>query len=139
LLFPDAKIVQCVRDPLDICLSCYFNNFRTLPFTYSLNAIGQTWKAYRKLMDHWRALSIPMMDMHYETLVADAEGEIHRLLEYCGLDWDDSCLRFHENDREVATVSKDQVNQPVYKESVGRWRKYEAHLAELKRVLNVPD
>jgi len=139
LLFPDAPIISCTRDPLDTCVSCYFHNFRTLPFTYDLVALGKTWREYRKLMDHWHGLSIPMMDLRYESLVDDVEGMIRKLLAYCGLDWDDRCLRFHESGREVATVSKDQVNQPVYKKSVGRWRNYEAHLSELKRVLNYTD
>ena len=138
LLFPDAPIISCTRDPLDTCLSCYFNNFRTLPFTYDLVALGQTWRAYRKLMDHWHTLSIPMMEFRYETLVEDVEEMSRKLLAYCGLDWDESCLRFHENARIVATVSKDQVNQPIYRKSVGRWKNYEAHLEDLKRALQYP-
>ena len=136
LLFPDAAIIHCTRDALDTCLSCYFNNFTGLPYTYDLTTLGRTWRLYHRLMQHWRALSIPMFDLSYEALVTDTESVSRALLEYCGLTWNDACLGFHRNARVVTTVSHDQVNQPVYTSSVGRWKHYERHLGRLIDTLN---
>ena len=130
-LFPNAAIIHCTRDPRDTCLSCYFHNFQGLPYTYDLASLGQTWRIYRRLMQHWKDIQIPMLELPYEALVDDVEGWSRRLLEYCGLPWNDACLRFHENDRIVSTVSHDQVTRPIYTSSVGRWRHYERHLGPL--------
>jgi hypothetical protein len=91
-------------------------------------------------MAHWRAVRpLPMLEVVYEELVEDVEGGSRRLLEFCGLPWDDRCLRFYENPRSVRTVSKLQVRQPVYKSALGRWRRYAAHLAPLRRALGLPE
>ena len=85
-------------------------------------------------MAHWRAvLRVPILDMRYEMTVADPEQSARRLVEFCGLDWDDRCLRFYEHGRVVTTPSYDQVRQPIYKKSVARWKRYEKHLEPLKR------
>lgn len=135
-LFPDATFVHCIRDPLDACLSCYMNNFSVLPYSYDLTSLGQTWREHQRLMQHWQNISIPMMTLSYEALVADQERVSRQLVEYCGLVWDEACLKFHENDRKVLTVSFDQVNQPMYNSSVGRWKNYETHLGPLVNALN---
>ncbi len=131
MLFPGAAIVHCTRDPLDTCLSCYFNNFTGLPYTCDLTSLGGTWRLYDRLMQHWRALSMPMFELSYEALTGDTERVSRALVEYCGLTWNDACLSFYKTDRVVTTVSRDQVNQHVYRSSVGRWKHYEKHLAPL--------
>ena len=135
-LFPDSAIIHCTRDPRDTCISCYMNNFTSLPYSYDLTSLGKTWREYRRLMQHWETMSVPMMTLSYEALVNDQERVSRQLVEYCGLQWDEACLHFEDNDRNVLTVSRDQVNQPIYRSSVGRWRNYEGHLDPLIDALN---
>lgn len=137
LLFPEARVIHCVRDPLDTCLSCYFQNFdERLPYTYNLRQLGAYYAHYRRLMDHWRSvLDGPFLELQYEDLVADQEGVSRTLVEFCGLEWDPRCLRFYETRRAVATASYDQVRRPLYNSSVGRWRHYERHLGPLREAL----
>ena len=137
LLFPRARVIHCRRDPLDVCLSCYFQDFTNLPFSYDLADIGQYYRKYEQLMAHWwSALPLQILDLRYEELVADEETVSRRMVDFCGLDWDDACLTFHENDRPVQTASKWQVRQPIYKTSVARWKRYERHLGPLKAALD---
>jgi len=90
-------------------------------------------------MAHWRrVLPVPMLEVSYEDLVANQEAVSRRLVDFCGLDWDERCLRFHENRRPVKTLSVLQVRQPMYTSSVGRWQRYAAHLGPLLRVLEIP-
>lgn len=137
LMFPRARIVHCVRDPLDTCLSTYFQAFdASLTFTSDLGYIGSFYRGYRRLMEHWRSvLELPMLDVVYEELVADQERHSRRLIEFLGLDWDEACMRFHESKRITVTASNDQVRQPVYRTSVTRYRHYEAHLGPLMAAL----
>jgi tetratricopeptide (TPR) repeat protein len=137
LLFPQARIIHCVRDPLDTCLSCYFQDFdERLPFTYDLTLLGAYYAEYQRLMAHWRSvLDSPWLEVRYEDLVADQEGVSRVLVEHCGLEWDERCLRFYETQRLVSTASYDQVRQPLYSRSVGRWRYYERHLGPLRQAL----
>jgi len=136
-LFPGARIVHCRRDPMDSCLSCYFQNFSHGNFqTYRLAHLGAFYRVYEEMMAHWRAvLDLPILDLSYEALVADIEGESRRLVAFLGLDWDPRCLHFHESKRIVNTASFDQVRRPVYGDSVGRWRHYAAHLGPLREAL----
>jgi hypothetical protein len=98
--------------------------------------MGAVYVAYERLMAHWRdVLKIPMLEVKYEALVADQEGLTREMIEYCGLDWDDRCLRFYEGKRPVLTASYDQVNRPIYSSSVGRYRNFEKHLGPLKAAL----
>jgi len=138
LLFPEARIIHCVRDPLDTCLSCYFQQFAEGQFfTHDLGTLGAYYRQYLRLMNHWRkVLTVPMMEVRYEELVADQEGVSRKIVAHCGLKWDERCLRFHETQRVVATASYDQVRQPLYSRSVGRWQHYERHLEPLRRALN---
>ncbi len=136
LLFPHARIIHTRRDPLDTCLSCYFQNFSgTHQYTRDLGRLGQHYRNYERLMNHWRRLDIPFMDVEYEALVEDLETVSRRMTDYCGLDWSEACVRFYESGRVSDSASYNQVNKPVYKTSVGRWRNYEQYLAPLREVL----
>ncbi len=137
LLFPDARVVHCVRDPLDTCLSCYFQDFAmSQPYSYDLANLGAFYRDYERLMEHWKTvLTIPMLDVSYEEMISDQEAVSRRLIEFCGLEWDDDCLQFHTTERFVATSSYDQVRQPIYSSSVRRWEKYEAYIGPLREAL----
>ncbi len=137
-LYPGARVVHCRRDPLDTCLSCYFQNFRRGNFqTYDLGHLGQYFVQYQRLMDYWReVLDVRILDVAYEDVVADLEGQSRRLVDFVGLEWDERCLRFYDSDRLVSTASYDQVRQPIYTRSVGRWRHYERHLGPLRAALD---
>ncbi|HEY3813594.1 MAG TPA: sulfotransferase [Caulobacteraceae bacterium] len=134
LSLPGAAIIHCRRDPRDVAVSCFAGRFNDgLAFSYDLAELGRYWRAYDALMQHWRAVLPPgrMLEVPYEALVDDVEAWARRLLAHCGLDWDDACLRFHESDRPVLTSSMAQVRRPIYRSSVGRWRRFEAHLTPL--------
>jgi tetratricopeptide (TPR) repeat protein len=130
LLFPKARIIHCVRNPIDTCLSSYFRDFRgNHPYTYDLEDLAVYYKGYERIMAHWRdALQIPMLEVHYEEMVTDQEGTSRKIIEYCGLDWEPSCLDFHRSGRDVKTASYQQVRRPIYTTSVERWRRYEKHI-----------
>ena len=132
-LFPNCRVIHCVRNPVDTCLSCYFQDFfRGNVETFDLGHLGAYYVQYRRLMDHWReVLDLPIMDIVYEELVTDLEGQSRKMIDFVGLEWDPQCLRFHESGRVVNTASHDQVRQPIYHRSVGRWRHYEKHLGTL--------
>ena len=134
LLFPQASIIHCRRDPLDTGLSIYFQNFLDEHnYAKDLFNIGVHYHQYQRLMHHWKqVLSLPILDVEYEELVDNQEAVTRRMLEFCGLEWDAACLRFHELDRHVATASYEQVRQPIYTKSVGRWRNYEQYLVPLR-------
>lgn len=132
-LFPNARIIHTARHPLDTCLSCYFQNFgNTHLYSSNLRDLGEVYRIYEKLMAHWhKTLSIRILDVSYEALVSDPEREVRTLLEFCDLSWDPRCLEFHKTKRYINTASYDQVRQPIYRNSVGRWKHYESHLSEL--------
>ena len=133
VLFPNARIVLCRRDLRDVCLSCFFQSFSEgLPWSNNLADCANRALEIEQLVTHWRAvLPLPLMELQYETLVADLEGESRRLIEFIGLPWDPACLAFHKTERQVMTASLWQVRQPLYSSSVGRWRHYRRHLAPL--------
>jgi tetratricopeptide (TPR) repeat protein len=137
LILPNARIVDARRYPLDACLSCYRQHFaKGQPFTFDLSEIGQYYLEYEQLMEHWHAV-LPgrVLTVQYEEVVAGLEGQVRRLLEYCGLPWEDACLRFNETDRPIRTPSAEQVRQPIYDRSIGFWRHYREELGELIEVL----
>ncbi len=138
LLFPEAAIIHCVRDAVDTCASCFFQNFGDRnPYTADLAHLGAYYVQYRRLMRHWQeALDRPILDVVYEDLVGDVEGTTRAMLNCCGLEWEVACLRFHENRRFVQSASHDQVRRPLYATSIGRSRRYLAHLAPLLAVLS---
>ena len=138
LLFPGARIIHCRRDPVDTCLSAYFQDFSSNhPYAYDLSNLGSFYRGYLKLMTHWRnVIRLPLFEISYEDLVEDNERVIRSLVEFCGLGWDDRCLNFYETRRFVGTASNDQVNRPLYRESMQRWKNYERYLQPLLNALN---
>lgn len=132
-LFPGARVVHCVRDPIDTCFSCYSTHLGPAhSYTNRLSDLAAVYRVYRTMMDHWRrVISLPVLEVRYEALVEQTEPGARSLVEFVGLPWDDRCLRFHENTRIVHTASIDQVRRPIYRTSVQRWRNYESHLGEL--------
>lgn len=132
LLYPEAPVIHCQRDPRDTCLSMYFQNFAgNHPFCYDLGHLGRYYGHYLRLMDHWRRLGISFLDLPYEELLEEPEEWVARILHYVGLPWDDRCLAFHESKRVVRTASYQQVRKPLYKSSRGRWQRYASHLGPL--------
>jgi len=131
-LFPRARFVYCSRDPRDISLSCYFQLFSdgAQHFSYNLADCVSRCRDVQRLAAHWlMLLPANMIEMNYEALVTDLEGESRRLIEFLGLDWEPACLDFHRTERTVATISHWQVRQPIYSTSIGRWRNYERFVA----------
>lgn len=141
MLFPGARVIHCVRDPLDTCLSCFFKNFSYgNSYAFDLGHLGLYYRQYQRLMAHWReVVELPVLDVRYEDLVADPEAVSRSLVDFCGLPWDPACLRFYENPRVVNTASYDQVRRPVYRDSVGRWRRYQAFIEPLREALGCSD
>lgn len=139
MALPEAKIIHCVRDPVDTCLSCYMQFFaESQDFTYDLTDLGRYYLMYAKLMNHWRAvLPEKILDVHYEDVVADQEAQTKRLLDFCDLQWEDACLDFHKAKRSVRTASLAQVRRPVYTGSVKRWERYKDHLGPLLKALKL--
>jgi tetratricopeptide (TPR) repeat protein len=140
LLFPNAKIIHSMRDPMDSCFSNYSRLFNknNIAFSYDLTALGNYYNRYIDLMNHWHAV-LPagtILDCRYEEMVENTEAQARRVLEYVGLPWDERCLDFHQNKRRVKTASQAQVQKPIYKTSVARWKHYEQHLGALFNVVN---
>jgi tetratricopeptide (TPR) repeat protein len=126
LCLPNARIIHCTRDPFDTCMSCFTTLFMeaNLPWSYDLGEIGRRYRAYEGLMEHWHT-SLPegaILHVRHEQIVTDLETEARRLIDYCGLSWDDRCLSFHKTSRPVATASMEQVRKPISAEAIGRWR-----------------
>ncbi|MBL8267758.1 tetratricopeptide repeat-containing sulfotransferase family protein [Steroidobacter sp.] len=136
-LFPNARVVHCRRNPLDVGLSCYMELFQMRQdFTADLEHFGQYFLQYERLMAHWRrVLPLPMIEQTYEELVVSPESHIRALVAHCGLEWNAACLDFHQAERAVLTPSRWQVRQPMYRSAAGKWRRYEKHLAPLIRTL----
>lgn len=137
LLFPRARIIHCLRDPLDTCLSCFGNSFSSrMAFTADLDNLGHAYLDYLRIMDHWRSLDgITLHEIRYEDLVSDPEPHVRGLLEFAGLDWDPACLEFHRSGRVAQTLSMDQVREPMHTRSIHRSRRYWEPLAPLRAVL----
>ena len=137
MLFPNAKIINCTRDPLDTCLSNYFQYFSLFyDYAFDLKNIAHFYGEYAKLMRHWRkVLPSHMIDVSYEELITNTEQTTNKILDFLGLEWDDRCLTPHTNPHAVETASRWQVRQPIYRQSVERWRHYEKHLGPLKEIL----
>ncbi|MBB6253731.1 tetratricopeptide repeat-containing sulfotransferase family protein [Nitrospirillum iridis] len=140
LALPDARIIHVRRDPVDTCLSCYTKLFtREQLFTYDLAELGQFHRAYERLMDHWRAV-LPadrFLEVQYEAVVDDLEGQSRRMVEFCGLAWDPVCLDFHTTQRTIRTASLNQVRQPLFRSSIGRWKPFAAQLTPLLTALGI--
>lgn len=134
LALPNARIIHARRDPVDTCLSCFARAFTgDQPFSYDLGELGRYYRGYHAVMAHWRSVLPPetLLEVDYESVVDDLEGQARRIVAHCGLDWSDSCLEFYSTERVVRTASATQVRRPIYKTSVGRWRVYGAMLRPL--------
>ena len=137
---PDARIVHVTRDPVDTGLSCFEQLFNTpQPFAYDLGELGRYHRAVAAVMAHWRRVVPPgvMLDLAYEDLVADPEGQARRLVAHCGLAWDPACLDSGRRGGRVSTASVAQVRRPISTASVGRWRAYARHLGPLLDALGL--
>jgi tetratricopeptide (TPR) repeat protein len=138
LALPNAKIIHTIRNPIDTCISCFSKLFTAEQnHTYDLGELGRYYKRYERLMAHWRTVLPPgrILDVRYEDVVADLEGEAQRIIGHCDLSWDERCLSFHKTDRPVRTASATQVRKPIYNTAIGRWRVYEDYLDPLLRAL----
>ncbi len=137
LILPNAKIIDARRDPMDCCVSGFKQLFAEgQEFTYGLEDMGRYYRGYIDLMDHWeQALPGRILRVQHETLVADFEAQVRRMLDHCGLAFEPACLAFHETPRAVRTASSEQVRQPVSDKAIGGWRRYTHRLAPLIEAL----
>lgn len=138
MALPNAKIIHLHRNPIDTCLSCFSRLFTgDQPFSYDLSELGRYYRRYEQLMAHWRKI-LPVrafIDVEYELLVSDFEAQARRIVEFCGLEWNNICFDFHKSKRSVKTASAAQVRQPLYKSSVGRYEHYAPYLEPLVTAL----
>jgi tetratricopeptide (TPR) repeat protein len=139
-MLPGARIVHCRRDPLATCWSCFSKNFvGAHAYSYGLADLGHYYIQCQRLMAHWRqAPGGRMFELEYERLVRYPEHTMRELVAFCGLDWSDACLRFHENPRRMPSASYDQVRRPIYTDAIDHWRRYEGHLGPLRDALGRP-
>jgi len=138
LMLPGARVIHCRRDPLDTCISCFGESLgpSVYPFATDLANLGHAYRQYDRLMRHWASvLDIDVLDVAYEETVADQEAASRRIIDFCGLEWDDRCLRFHESKQKVLTLSYEQVRRPIYSSSIGRAGRFEKHLGPLREAL----
>ncbi len=137
IALPGTKVINALRHPLDSCFGTYKQLFASgQPFSYNLTELGEYYLQYQRLMDHWKQVAPGFtLDIRYEDVVSDLEGQVRSILDFCGLPFEGNCLRFHETERAVKTASSEQVRQPIYSSSVNLWRNYEAHLGELIQLL----
>ena len=139
LILPKAKIIDARRSPM----ACCFSGFKQLfaegqDFSYNLEDIGRYYQAYLKLMDHWDTV-LPgfVLTVHHEDVVNDLEAQVRRMLDFCGLPFEQSCIDFHKTKRNIKTPSSEQVRQPIYKSATEQWRHFEQYLAPLKKIVNI--
>jgi tetratricopeptide (TPR) repeat protein len=137
ILFPGARLIHCVRDPLDTCLSNYFQKFEEgNECSYDMETISLYYRKYKERMHHWETvLPGTIHTVQYESLVAHPEKETKSVIDFLGLEWEEACLNFHKTKRSVQTSSDWQVRQPIYKQSVARWKHYEPYIGELVKGL----
>jgi len=138
---PKARLIHVRRDPRDTALSCFSILFTAgQDHTYDLAELGRYYRGYQALMDHWRDV-LPegiMLEVRYEEVVLDLEVQARRIIAHCGLEWNNACLSFHKTERSVRTASAMQVRQPIYRNSVGRWRAYEDVMQPFVQALQGP-
>lgn len=137
LLFPNARIIHCRRDPIDNCISMFVQKFSEgHSYNIDLRSLGLYYREYDRLMRHWdKVFPGRIFESRYETLIADQEAQSRRLIDHLGLPWDDACLRFFDNEGSVNTPSRWQVRQPIYSSSVKRWKNYEGTIQPLIEAL----
>ena len=137
LALPNTKIINARRHPLDSCLGSFKQLFASgQPFTYDITELSEYYLQYQRLMDYWHEL-LPgfVLDVQYESVVANLDTEVRRILDFCELPFEEACLKFHETERAVKTASSEQVRKPIYSSSVNLWRNYEPHLDEMVHIL----
>jgi len=130
-ILPSSKAIVLQRHPLDNAVSCFTTNLLAagLPYTSSLESIGKTWLKRKQLSELWlELLSIPVMELHYESLVSNQRAETEKILQFLGVPWQEECMEFYKSEQVARTISFDQVNQKMYSSSSGRWKNYETHL-----------
>lgn len=133
-IMPSGRVIWVHRDPRDNCLGIYMQHFnpKTLGYAVDLRMLARAHKLHMRIMREWtERLDYPILEVPYESLVEDPETWTRRIIEFCGLPWDDACLRYYEKGRVALTHSYEQVRQPIYKSAIGRWKRYEKHLAPL--------
>ncbi len=137
LILPNATVINARRHPLDSCLGSYKQLFfKGQSFTYDQFELAHYYLEYQRIMDHWQEI-LPgkVLDVQYEAMVLDQEAQTRRILEHCGLPWEDQCLRFYETERAINTASSEQVRQPIYTKALNFWRNYEHYLGEMIETL----
>jgi len=143
-MLPGARIIDLRRDAADNCFSCYASPLGPrFPFSYDLEHLGRSHRAYERMMEHWHnVMTVPILRVRYEDIVADQEGESRRIVEFCGLPWNDACMAFHKDSRGTAgsvpaapTLSYDQVRRPIFDSSIGRAARFGALVDPLMRAL----
>ena len=138
LILPNAKIIHCIRNPADNCMSIYKNyfNFDDNPYAYNLNELGQYYNLYKDLMKFWHSI-LPnyIYDISYESLIKNQKIETQKLLKFCNLKWNDNCMMFYKNKRYITTASLVQVRKPIYNNSIKSWKKYEKYIKDLIKIL----
>jgi hypothetical protein len=139
LILPNAKIIDARRD----AMACCFSNFKQLfaggqEFTYSLEDLGRYYRDYLELMDHWdRVLPGKILRVQHEDVVEDLPGQVRRMLDFCGLDFEPQCMEFHKTERSVRTASSEQVRRPINRDGLDQWRHYAAWLGPLEQALRI--
>lgn len=138
MLFPNCKVIHCLRDPVDVCLSIYFHNFNSNhPYSDNLANLGHYYNQYKKLISHWSKIyDDSIHNVSYENIISEPKKHITELLNHLDLEWQDNCSKFYENKRTVNTPSYSQVRQPIYNTSIKRWKNYEQHIDDLIREIN---
>jgi len=139
-MFPKARIIHCMRDPRDTCLSIYFQNFdESHYYANRLENLGAYYSLYRKVMKHWKSLlGTRILEIQYEDMVKNQEKKSRELIEFVGLEWDERVLKFYESKRSVVTASYDQVRQKIYTGSRARWKNYEKYIGPLVDAMDFP-
>lgn len=138
-VLPSSRAIMLHRHPLDNAVSCYTTNLLAAghPYTNNLEHLGRVWIERKKMTDMWTdILSIPVMELHYENLVANQREETERLIKFLDLPWEEDCMQFHKSKRVAKTISYDQVNKKMYKTSSGRWKNYEKHLGPIMDIVS---
>jgi hypothetical protein len=145
MMLPSARVIHCRRHPVDTCLSCYFQNFANAhQYSRRLDYLAKMYRLYLDMVNMWDGvITMPTLEVRYEDMVSNQEVVTRKLIEFCGLDWEDQCLSFNESERYVNTCSYNQVRKPMYTSSVHRWKNYEKHvgplLAELDDIIEEYD
>ena len=137
LILPKAKIIDARRHPMACCFSGFKQLFASgQEFSYGLDNIGRYYRDYQLLMDHWhQVLPNHILTVHHEAVVSDLEGQVRRLLDFCGLEFHENCLNFHKTERSVRTPSSEQVRQPIYRSGLDQWHNFATHLQLLREAI----